>query len=128
MKTTATIFLLFIASFTLFSCKKDYSGIVNVSGADSAKTITVQKGKTIYVTLEFGNSPYYVPGVWEIDKSILNLAYQGHKDPTAGQTGSAGTFIWTFSTLKTGTTAITLKNDGFGGDYKTLFTTIIKVE
>ncbi|MDB5002210.1 MAG: Chagasin family peptidase inhibitor [Mucilaginibacter sp.] len=128
-KTSITLALLFFAAlFALVSCKKDYSDIVKLSNADTAKITTVQKGKVIYVTLEFGNSPYYEPGSWEFDTSVLNVVTHGHINPPAGLIGSAGTDTWTFNTLTTGTTTIKLRNSGFGGSSKILFNSTIKVE
>jgi predicted secreted protein len=128
-KTPIALALLFFATlFTLVSCKKDYFNIVKLSNADTAKVITVQKGKVIYITLEFGNSPYYEPGSWEFDTSVLNVVTHGHMNPPPGLVGSAGTDTWTFNTLTTGTTTIKLRNSGYGGSSKILFNSTIKVE
>jgi len=113
MKTFTNLFaaLLVISSMTA-ACKKSNTAptdtIVNTTVTDNGKTIAVTSGQTVAVTL---NNP--MDGGYEFDTplydaGVLTLSSHTHTPGNTNNIGDGGTDTFNFTSLKSGTTTLSI--------------------
>lgn len=85
-------------------------GSVHLDSSDNGKTVSVQKGDEVVITLDENPTTGYVWAIDKTDDQILALKssdYSGSGLPVAG---AGGTRTFTFTTKHTGTATLALKD------------------
>jgi predicted secreted protein len=112
MKKILFFVLTFIIAFTGFnaSCQKGNNmQTVQVTAADTGKTISIAQGETIKLTLQNPGDGGYAFDAPKFDASILNLGNHAHNSPAAGNvSGNFGTDTWEFTAKSSGSTLLTV--------------------
>lgn len=91
--------------FTITACKKEASSVtLQLTVADSGKTISVINGEKILITLGNPGDGGFTFDNWQYNSSVLKLAGHTRNYPPANSpTGDFGSDTWQFSAIASGT-------------------------
>jgi len=133
MKTFTNFFaILVVVSCLALACKKSSTtptdNVINTTVTDNGKTIAVASGQTVAVTL---NNP--IDGGYEFntpiyDAGVLNLSSHTHTPGDINRTGDGGTDTFNFTSLKSGTTNLSITASRGKTDTISMFTAKVVVQ
>lgn len=125
-----TVYLLVAVLFALTACKKNSSGLtVQLSGADSNKTINVVNGEKILITLGNPGDGGYNFDNWQYNSSVLKLVSHTHNAPAnSDRIGDFGSDTWQFTAIASGTSTMKITAARNAVDVVTMFRGTIQVQ
>ena len=102
------IYIVLIAVLAFTACEKGPSGMtVNLTAADSNKTISVVKGEKILITLGNPGDGGFSFDSWQYNSSVLTLGKHTRNLPPANApTGDFGSDTWQFTAAASGTSTL----------------------
>ena len=120
------ILLFIISSFIFLGCTS------NVQFSDPAQPIEVTAGSEFQIVLDSNpTTGYHWEFVEDVDENVIQFVSKDYKADEPVLTGSGGIDVWTFKTIATGETRITLgyyspSNDGEPPQQTVTFTVTVK--
>jgi predicted secreted protein len=106
---TPAIYLIVSVLFALAACKKDAKSNVTLqlTAADSDKTITVANGGKILISLTNPGDGGFNFDNWQYNPSVLKLVNHTRNYPTnSDRIGDFGSDTWQFSAIASGTSTL----------------------
>jgi predicted secreted protein len=131
VNTAAYLVLAAFLSFAV-ACKKDSAGAaktINLTAADSNKTVSVIQGEKILITLGNPGDGGYSFDNWQYSSSVLTLVGHSHANPPANAPiGDFGSDTWQFTAKATGSSALKITASRNTADVVTMFKGTIQVQ
>lgn len=124
------IYFIAMVLFALAACKKSSSGLsVQLTAADSNKTIKVANGEKILVTLGNPGDGGFTFDDWQYNSTVLKLVNHTHNPPAnSNMIGDFGSDTWQFTAIASGTTTMKITAARNGADVITMFRGTIQVQ
>jgi predicted secreted protein len=125
------IFLVSILMIGVISCKKDNNSkpTIQLTSADSGKALAVAQGQKISITLANPGDGGFNFNTWQYDSSVLQLNSHTHIPPANPDLiGNYGTDVWVFTTLKSGTTTLSISATRTSAEVVSMFADTVKVQ
>lgn len=120
--------LTILALCSAAGCKKDSTAVtINLSKADSGRTVSVARGSAIVLTLPNPGDGGYIFNPAIYSSSILTLQGQQHVSPLTNATGDFGKDIWTFTAQNAGTSDISVTATRTATETITIFSAKIAI-
>ncbi|MGN6180155.1 MAG: hypothetical protein ACTHNW_13285 [Mucilaginibacter sp.] len=124
------VYLIAAIVFTLAACKKSSSAmVVQLTAADSNKTISVVNSEKIVITLANPGDGGFNFDSWQYNSSVLKLIGHTRNYPAnSDRTGDFGSDTWQFNAIASGTSILKITASRNPADVVTLFNGTIHVK
>lgn len=124
------IYFIAVALFVFAACKKGSSGLtVQLTAADSNKTIAVTNGEKILITLANPGDGGFNFHSWQYNSSVLKLVGHTRNYPAnSDRIGDFGSDTWQFNAIASGTSSLKITATQSPAYVVTLFRGTVRVQ